>query len=238
MLAWFYHEPRLKDITFLVSLTFLIGGLRVQHDALLRRQMRFKSLAIRDVTSYVLAVPVAITMAWRGAGYWAIVALPLTLNLTQMSLSWLMVRWIPGLPRRDAKVRSLIAFGGNVAASYLVFNVNRSADSILIGWYWGAGPLGLYSRAYNLLMLPVRQLGAPGPQRRCSSLQQSPGRSGAPCAILSAHREPDHVDHRSNLRLSFCCRGTGDCPGAWESLAGSGACFPDPCHLCIGATAA
>src|SRR3984885_14840362 len=151
----------LKDITFLGSLTFLIGGLRVQHDALLRRQMRFKSLAIRDVASYVLAVPVAITLAWRGAGYWAIVALPLTLNLAQMALSWIMARWIPGLPRRDAKVRSLIAFGGNIAASYLIFNVNRSADSILIGWHWGAGPLGLYSRAYNLLMLPVRQLGAP-----------------------------------------------------------------------------
>ncbi len=161
VLAWFYHEPRLRNITFMVALTFLIGGLRVQHDALLRRQMRFKSLAIRDVVSYVVAVPVAITMALRGAGYWAIVALPLTLSLSQMLLSWLMVRWIPGLPRRDAKVRSLITFGGNVAASYLVFNVNRSADSILIGWHWGAGPLGLYSRAYNLLMLPVRQLGAP-----------------------------------------------------------------------------
>jgi O-antigen/teichoic acid export membrane protein len=135
--------------------------LRVQHDALLRRQMRFSSLASRDVAAYVLAVPVAITLAWRGAGYWALVALPLTLNLTAMLLSWLMVRWIPGLPRRDANVRSLITFGGNVAASFLIFNVNNSADNILIGWYWGAGPLGLYSRAYNLLMLPVRHLGAP-----------------------------------------------------------------------------
>jgi len=161
VLAWFYREPRLIDITLLVSLTFFIGGLRVQHDALLKRQMRFSSLAIRDVASYVIAVPVAITLAWRGFGYWALVALPLTLNLIVMALSWLMVRWRPGLPRRDANVRSLIAFGGNVAASYLIFNVNRSADSVLIGWYWGAGPLGLYSRAYNLLMLPVRQLGAP-----------------------------------------------------------------------------
>jgi PST family polysaccharide transporter len=161
VLAWFYREPRLKDITLLMSLTFLIGGLRVQHDALLRRQMRFSSLAIRDVIAYVLAVPAAITLAWKGAGYWALIALPLTLNLAQMSLSWSMARWMPGWPKRDTKVRSLITFGGNVAASYLVFNLNRSADSILIGWYWGAGPLGLYSRAYNLLMLPVRQLGAP-----------------------------------------------------------------------------
>jgi PST family polysaccharide transporter len=160
-LAWFYREPRLKNIAIVGSFTFLIGGLRVQHNALLKRQMRYVSLALRDVASWVLAVPVAIIMAWRGAGYWAIVALPLTLNFTQMALSWLMVRWIPSLPRRDAEVRSLVTFGGNVAVSYVIYNVNRNADNVLIGRYWGAGPLGLYSRAYNLLMLPMRQLTGP-----------------------------------------------------------------------------
>jgi len=159
--AWFYREPRLQAITLIVSLTFVIGGLRVQHDAILRRQMRFMSLAVRDVTAYVVAVALAITMALRGAGYWAIVALPLILNFTSMVLSWVMARWLPGLPHRGAKVRSLIAFGGHVAGSYLVGNIYRSADNVLIGWYWGAGPLGLYSRAYNLLMLPIRQLGGP-----------------------------------------------------------------------------
>lgn len=160
-LAWFYHEPRLKAITFVVSITFVIGGLRVQHDALLRRNMRFLALSIRDIVAYAIAVPTAIGLAWRGGGYWAIVALPLILNFTQMLLSWVMAGWIPGMPKRSAKIRSLIAFGGNVAASYLTYNFTRSADSILIGWHWGAGPLGLYSRAMNLLLLPVRQLGTP-----------------------------------------------------------------------------
>jgi O-antigen/teichoic acid export membrane protein len=161
VLARFYREPRLVNITLLVSLTFLIGGLRVQPDAILKRQMRFSSLAIRDVASYALAVPVAITMAWRGASYWALVAFPLTLNFTAMALSWLMVNWRPGLPRRGTQVGSMIAFGGNVAASYFIGNVSRSADNILIGWYLGAAPLGLYSRAYNLLMLPISQLLGP-----------------------------------------------------------------------------
>src|ERR1700730_4019611 len=161
VLAWFYREPRLVSITLLVSLTFLIGGLKGQHTAFLKRQMRFSSLAIRDVTSYAIAVSVAILMARRGAGYWAIVALPLTLNLTQTLISWLMVNWRPGLPRRDAGVRSLVSFGGNVAASYVIFNWIRSADNVLIGWYWGAGPLGLYSRAYSLLTLAVSQITAP-----------------------------------------------------------------------------
>jgi O-antigen/teichoic acid export membrane protein len=157
----FYHQPSLRQITYVVSITFLSGGLRVQHDALLKRQMRFAALAFRDVACYVVAVPVTIIMAYRGAGYWAIVALPLILNATQMVLSWVLVPWIPGLPRRSAKVRSLITFGGSVAGSYLAFTLTRSTDNVLIGWYWGANPLGLYSRAMNLLLLPVRQLGAP-----------------------------------------------------------------------------
>jgi O-antigen/teichoic acid export membrane protein len=161
VLAKFYREPRLVNITLVLSITFLIGGLRVQPDALLKRQMRFASMAIRDLTSFALGVAVAITLALRGAGYWALVALPLTLNFTQMTLSWVMVKWRPDLPRRDSDVGSMVAFGGNVAASYFIFNLNRNLDNVLVGWYWGAAPLGLYSRAYNLLMLPVRQLSAP-----------------------------------------------------------------------------
>jgi PST family polysaccharide transporter len=78
-----------------------------------------------------------------------------------MALSWVMVKWLPGLPRRAAGVGSLVSFGGKVAASYILSTVNRSADNVLIGWRWGASPLGLYSRAYNLLMLPIRQLNVP-----------------------------------------------------------------------------
>ena len=161
LLVWFYGEPRLKEITIVMSLTFLIGGLRVQHTALLQRQMQFKSLAFRDAVSAVLGVTVAIVLALRGAGYWAIISLPLAFNFTQMTLSWILVGWIPGPPKRNAKVRSLIVFGSNVAGSYLLGNITGNADSVLIGWYWGAGPLGLYSRAFNLLMLPVRQLSGP-----------------------------------------------------------------------------
>jgi O-antigen/teichoic acid export membrane protein len=161
LIAWFYREPQVRNIVFSASPIFLIGGLRVQHDALIKRQMRFMALAIRDTIACAVAVPVAIAMAMHGAGYWAIVALPLVLNFVVMAQSWLIVRWRPGLPRRGAGVRGMITFGGNVAASYVILNASRSVDSILIGWYWGAGPLGLYSRAFNLLMIPIRQFSGP-----------------------------------------------------------------------------
>ena len=161
VLALLYREPRLKDITLVMSLTFLICGLRVQHEAILKRQMRFSALAFRNVTAALAGAGSAIFMAWRGAGYWSLLALPLAENCTQVVLSWLMVRWIPGRPRRDAEIGQLVSFGGNVAVSYLVANASRNADSLLIGWYWRAGPLGLYSRAYNLVTRPVRELCLP-----------------------------------------------------------------------------
>ena len=161
VLAWFYKEPRLFAVTLVSSVTFLMGSLRGQTDALLRRQMRYGYLGFKDVAANAIAVPVAIAIAWRGGGYWALVALPLTVNFLHMIMSWMMVRWRPGLPRRNANVRSMVAFGGNVAGSYLIFTINRSVDNALIGWYWGSAPLGLYSRAYNLLLLPLRQLSGP-----------------------------------------------------------------------------
>jgi O-antigen/teichoic acid export membrane protein len=161
VLARFYGEPRLKDIAALVSLTFLIAGLRAQPEALLKRQMKFTALAVRNIASLGLGVVFAIALAWRGAGYWAIVAVPVTAQFMQMVLSWFMVKWRPGLPRRCKEVGPMVVFGGRIAASYLLFGLHRNADNVLIGWYWGAGPLGFYSRAYSLLMLPLRQLNAP-----------------------------------------------------------------------------
>ena len=160
-LAWFYRDPRLEKIALVLSLTFLVGGLRVQHDALLKRQMRFLAIAMRDVASYSVAVPVAIVIALRGGSYWALVALPLTLNTCGMLLSWIMVRWVPGIPSRGTHVKSMVVFGGHVASSYLTYSLSRRADKVLIGWWWGATSLGLYSKAYNLLMLPVSQLSRP-----------------------------------------------------------------------------
>jgi PST family polysaccharide transporter len=161
VLAWFYGEPRLKTIAALVSVIFLIAGLRAQPEALLRRQMRFSALAIRNIVSLGVAVCVAIVIAWSGAGYWAVVTVPLTAQFMQMALAWTMVKWRPSLPRRTAGVGSMVAFGGNLAASFLTFGIHRNVDNILVGWYWGAGPLGFYSRAYSLLLLPLRQLNAP-----------------------------------------------------------------------------
>src|SRR5436305_10095373 len=44
IIAWFYHDSRVTAIMLVLSTTFLIGGFRVQHLALLNRQMLFKAI--------------------------------------------------------------------------------------------------------------------------------------------------------------------------------------------------
>src|SRR6185295_8269512 len=46
LVARFYGEQRLLGITMAYSVGFLLGGLAVQHEALLKRRMRFLALAI------------------------------------------------------------------------------------------------------------------------------------------------------------------------------------------------
>jgi len=59
-IALFYHEPRLLDIVHILSLVFFLGGLSVQHEALMRRQMRFRGLMLIEVLGLMLATAVAI----------------------------------------------------------------------------------------------------------------------------------------------------------------------------------
>src|SRR6266446_10914961 len=63
IVAWFYREPRLVPITMVLSSTFLLSGLTIQHTALLNRQMRFQAIAIVQVGSMLIGVAVSIGMA-------------------------------------------------------------------------------------------------------------------------------------------------------------------------------
>jgi len=161
LIAWFYAEPRLTRVALVLSTGFFMGGLTVQHQALLKRKMRFFALAGIRMSSATAGSAVAIACAWRGAGYWALVAGQLSTTLTQLALVWMGCRWRPGAPVRDSGVRPLVAFGGNLTASNALNYVASKIDKLLIGWSCGAQSLGIYSKAAQLLVMPIRQITAP-----------------------------------------------------------------------------
>lgn len=154
----FYHEPRLLWITSVVSTGFLINGAGVQHSALLQRQMRFTALAVIDIVSLVVSTTIAIGMATAGYGYWALVAMAVSLPLTSTVGLWLASTWVPGMPQRGVGIRSMMRFGGTVTLNSLVVYVAFNFEKVLLGRFWGAEVLGIYGRAYQLIRIPTDNL--------------------------------------------------------------------------------
>lgn len=159
--AWFYGEPRLTLITVGYAAGFLAGGLTVQHEALLRRQMRFGALAALELGSLLAGLAAAIALAWRGAGYWALVANQLVYGVVYAAGAWGVSRWKPGRPVRGSGVRSMLAFGGNLTGFQVVNYFGSNLDNLLVGRFWGPRQLGLYAKAYQLLLLPIDQINTP-----------------------------------------------------------------------------
>lgn len=160
-LAWFFDEVRLVSLTLVLATIFLISGLGVQHQALLRRQMQYTHLASIEIAALAIGVALAVAAAMYGAQYWAI-AIQMIATPTVSTLGfWIFCRWRPGLPKREAAVVSMLAFGSNLAASNVINFLVRSVDQILIGRVWGESELGSYERASKLQQMPIRLINTP-----------------------------------------------------------------------------
>jgi O-antigen/teichoic acid export membrane protein len=158
VIVWFYGEPKLLPLTLVMSLGFVLSGLCGQHGALLRRQMQFGTLALIDILQLVVSVTVGIATALTGAGVWALVYMPLSGGLFNAVALWVVCRWRPSLPARRAGVQGMLVFGANLTGFNILNYFARNADNLIVGRFLGSGQLGLYSKAYALLMLPIQQI--------------------------------------------------------------------------------
>ncbi|MCW2238552.1 lipopolysaccharide biosynthesis protein [Azospirillum canadense] len=159
--AAFYGNGQLTDITIAFAGILLVSGLAAQHLALFRRQMRFVALSFIDSAAMVTGVALGLLAAWFGAGFWALVVMNGMEAALRFILLWIVSGWTPGRPGNWRGVAPMVAFGGNMVASTVIFYVVRHLDNILIGKYWGDIALGLYSRAYNLVLLPIANITDP-----------------------------------------------------------------------------
>jgi O-antigen/teichoic acid export membrane protein len=156
----FYHEPRLLGVTAVLAAGFILNAAGVQHSALLQRQMRFISLAVIGVLSSLVSTVVGIVLAKAGFGYWALVWMGIASPAVTTLCLWLATSWVPGLPRRNVELRSMMRFGGTVTLNGLVVYVAYNLEKVLLGRFWGADVLGVYGRAYQLVNIPTDNLNA------------------------------------------------------------------------------
>lgn len=159
--AWLMGQEELRAMIQVLSLLFVLNGLMTQHRAQLQRLLRFKAIAGIDIIAAVAGLAAAVVAAMLGAGFWALVLQQLTIAVIGMVLAFLLGRWHPSRPTRRNDIRDFINFGWNIVATNMIVYAANQVDTLIVNAKFGTGSLGLYNRAYQLVMTPLNQVRGP-----------------------------------------------------------------------------
>src|SRR5215475_7942297 len=133
LISAYYREPRLTVITCILASNFFFGGLMVQHQALLARVLKLVHRATVRVLASVISTAVAVLLAWKGFGYWALVWREVVRSVLLAAGMWFCFPWIPGLPCRKTNVRGLLGSGMHLSSANIFASISGGADRFLLG---------------------------------------------------------------------------------------------------------
>ncbi|MBW4552666.1 MAG: oligosaccharide flippase family protein [Aphanocapsa sp. GSE-SYN-MK-11-07L] len=147
----------LIPLTAVTALVFLIGAGAGTHGAVMSRQMKFRELAICELSAGLARLGGALVAVHLGAGIWSFAIGELSNAFVESSLK----RSLSGAHfryqlRPDPAVLSEVIgyIRGMIGVSLAVYT-NTSSDNLIIGRLLGVKALGNYNLAYQLAMFPV-----------------------------------------------------------------------------------
>lgn len=159
-LADFFGKPALAPIILTLVCPFLARRLAAVPEAVLRRQLRYDQIALRELVSDVLGATLGLALALRGFGVWSLV-LPVVVQ-EPVRLVWVSFAagWRPRATRLRGSMREILGYSLRVDGSSLLNLVANEGDTLLIGRTLGTGPLGTYNVAWQTANLANRHVTA------------------------------------------------------------------------------
>lgn len=146
----FFHAPDSLPLLRLLAFGFIVKFLGNTHDALLRRDMRFRARVVPEVGMAVLKAGVSITLALMGAGPTALAWGQLAgLGAWTIAL-WILVPWRPSTQVPWDLVKPMLGYGRGIVAVNVMAAVVHHADLVVVGRMIGASALGLYQVATKI----------------------------------------------------------------------------------------
>lgn len=152
--ADFFHIPLLCPILRIQSIALILNSLIGVQTAKLTIDLNFKALAQRSVIASLLSGILGVILAYFGWGVWALVAQTLLCSLINLIFIWIYCRWAPSKEFNKASFRYLWNFGSKLLASGLLNTIYSNLSPLVIGRYFSARDLGVYSRGSQLASYP------------------------------------------------------------------------------------
>lgn len=156
------NTVQLQPVIVWMSALLPVQGLILVQEAILRREMRFRPLAVRNTVASVVGGVLGVAAALAGFGVWALVVQQLSTAVTKLCVLWFVADWSPRLRFSSRHMRDLLSFStGSFLTGVGVF-VNSKADALFVGMFFGPAPIGLYRFAQGL-MTQVSAVSLAGP---------------------------------------------------------------------------
>jgi len=121
--------------------------------ALLRRQMRFATLAWQGAIAAAVAQIAAMVMAFSGFGVWALVVQSLVAPAITTVLAWITSHWRPTLTFARDEFKTMATFGGQVLGVEFVAMLRAWAEAAVISATLGIAALGYMNIAQRLVQV-------------------------------------------------------------------------------------
>ncbi|WP_282776951.1 lipopolysaccharide biosynthesis protein [Phaeodactylibacter xiamenensis] len=153
-IADFYDEPRLVNITRVLSLNIIINALAIVQRSRLEIDIDFKSLTKVNITGTIVSGTIAILAANYGYGVWALVIQQIVNAFVTVTVLWSLNKWKPSILFSKESFRALFGFGSKLMLASIYAQAFQNIYNITIGKYYNAGDLGFYNRAKSLSDIP------------------------------------------------------------------------------------
>jgi O-antigen/teichoic acid export membrane protein len=124
--------------------------------AMLKRELRFKELAIVKIIANLAEFFGKVGFAWAGFGIWCFVLGPLARTLVYVVGTQLCAPYRPRWLLNLAAAKDYLAFGLRTSGSQILFYFYTNVDYPIVGFFFGEAGLGLYKLAYEVVLEPVR----------------------------------------------------------------------------------
>ena len=156
-LGVFFSAPKLPLVVIVLSMGFVVSGIRTVPYSLLQKELRFKLLAVIEGTQGVVQAAVTLILVFLGFGYWALVLGILSFSFTPTGLVLIWRRHSFAFPRFSS-IRKAMHYSRHILVGRLAWASFNDSDFIVAGRVLGQAPLGIYNLAWTLAHTPLEKL--------------------------------------------------------------------------------
>lgn len=153
LVAAVLSTPEITPVIRTMAPAALLVALGAVPVALLRRQLRFRALAVQTAVAGAAGQAIAIILAISGAGVWALVAQTLVVQFLSTLLAWVAARYLPSRTFSRQQLGQMLRFGVKVIGVEYVSLGRLWAEQAIIISVLGTAGLGFYTIAQRLVMI-------------------------------------------------------------------------------------